>query len=62
MFGIRLFGITAAMILLQAFGPVSACAETTHKTLMALQTGDDLKGWQAVGRLNIGSRGFAPAR
>ena len=29
-----------------------------ESSLRALQTGDDTRGWEAVGRINLGSRGF----
>lgn len=43
--------------------PVAGAAETTgipveNSGLVALQTADDSRGWEAVGRLNLGDRGF----
>jgi protease YdgD len=64
MWGLRLFGHPVGICGLIALAPIMgiflspAGAETGHQGLTALQTGDDLKGWQAVGRLNIGNRGF----
>lgn len=33
-------------------------ATAQETSLRALQTGDDTRGWEAVGRINLGSRGF----
>ncbi len=40
------------------FAPAQAQDETVESPLVTLQTGDDSKGWDAVGRLNLGDRGF----
>lgn len=37
---------------------LAAPALAEESPLVSLQTGDDSKGWNAVGRLNIGDRGF----
>lgn len=58
MTAIRRIGLCAIVFGSIALSPWHARAEVSHKALTALQTGDDLKGWQAVGRLNIGDRGF----
>lgn len=36
-------------------------AQTKDTRLEAMQTGDDMRGWRAVGRLNLGTRGFCTA-
>ena len=36
-------------------------AQTKDSRLEAMQTGDDMRGWRAVGRLNLGTRGFCTA-
>lgn len=61
----RLFAVILALGLCgpALFGPVSALAEILRQTddgtgLVALQTADDSRGWEAVGRLNLGDRGF----
>lgn len=47
-----------------ALSLAAACALLTHPAraqesgLTRLQTGDDSRGWNAVGRLNLGKRGF----
>jgi protease YdgD len=54
----------SAMILASCLcAPLAAFAETTgipaeNSGLVALQTADDSRGWEAVGRLNLGDRGF----
>lgn len=58
MFVLRFSGLTASLFSALAMLASLASADTTHQGPTALQTGDDLKGWQAVGRLNIGKRGF----
>lgn len=58
MFGMPFSGLTASLITIVVALASAATADTAHQALTALQTGDDLKGWQAVGRLNIGKRGF----
>lgn len=40
--------------------PVQGVAQ--DKPLKSLQTGNDVRGWDAVGRLDLGRRGFVPAR
>lgn len=45
--------------LLALFAALPAFAD--QSALVSLQTGDDSKGWEAVGRLNLGSRGFCTA-
>ena len=37
---------------------LSAPALAEESPLKSLQTGDDSRGWEAVGRLNLGSKGF----
>ncbi|MFM2389486.1 MAG: hypothetical protein RLZZ437_1041 [Pseudomonadota bacterium] len=56
----RLF---AGFLAVALMGPGLAVAETTgippeNSGLVALQTADDSRGWEAVGRLNLGDRGF----
>lgn len=48
--------IAAALALLPVLSPLALSAQ--ESPLMRLQTGDDSRGWNAVGRLNIGKRGF----
>ena len=36
-------------------------AQTKDTRLEPMQNGDDMRGWQAVGRLNLGTRGFCTA-
>ncbi len=45
-----------AQIALLVFACLPAGAQ--ESPLVSLQTGDDSKGWNAVGRLNLGDRGF----
>lgn len=45
-----------ALIALLCFFSLSAAAQ--ESPLVSLQTADDSKGWNAVGRLNLGTRGF----
>jgi len=45
--------ITLGICLMSAF-PAAA----QESPLRALQTGDDTRGWEAVGRINLGTRGF----
>lgn len=58
MTGMRHMGLLAILLACAPLFSQPARAENAHPGLTALQTGDDLKGWQAVGRLNIGDRGF----
>lgn len=44
------------LIALLALASLPATAQ--ESALVSLQTGDDSKGWNAVGRLNLGDRGF----
>jgi protease YdgD len=44
------------LALILVISPLSATAE--ESALRSLQTGDDSRGWNAVGRLNLGDRGF----
>ena len=42
-----------------ADAPQDAAQDAAHGTpLVSLQTGDEIRGWDGVGRLNIGDRGF----
>jgi V8-like Glu-specific endopeptidase len=38
--------------------PAAAQTSAPDKGLTSLQTGDDSRGWEAVGRINFGERGF----
>ncbi|MFN3721860.1 MAG: trypsin-like serine peptidase [Paracoccaceae bacterium] len=49
--------VVVATLLLPATGIVGP-AHAQDKALRSLQTGDDSRGWEAVGRLNLGDRGF----
>lgn len=49
----QVFGI--ALVLLMG---LSGFAHAQDTRLKSLQTGDDSRGWEAVGRLNLGDRGF----
>nr|MBP6736735.1 trypsin-like serine protease [Paracoccaceae bacterium] len=46
-------------VLLAALVAIPALAD--GRGLVSLQTGDDQRGWEAVGRLELGSRGFCTA-
>jgi protease YdgD len=53
----------AVILALGLLAPAVVQAETTgipaeNSGLVALQTADDSRGWEAVGRLNLGDRGF----
>lgn len=48
------------LILVLPFGAMAQTDEA-NTGLVTMKTGDDSKGWQAVGRLNIGTRGFCTA-
>lgn len=48
--------ISRCLALVMMLVPVTALAE--ESALRSLQTGDDSRGWNAVGRLNLGDRGF----
>ena len=53
--------LSVMVLALGLCGPVAALAETTQadaSDLVALQTADDSRGWEAVGRLNLGNSGF----
>ncbi len=55
--------ISAVILALGLCGPGMLHAEITgipaeNSGLVALQTADDSRGWEAVGRLNLGDRGF----
>lgn len=50
----RLRLLTMLCLVLWIAGPVGA----QDTPLRALETGDDSRGWEAVGRLNFGERGF----
>lgn len=55
--------ISAVILALGLFGPGILQAEVTgvpgeNSSLVALETADDSRGWEAVGRLNLGDRGF----
>ena len=55
--------LSAVILAMGLCGPVVALADTTDNPdgasgLVALQTADDSRGWEAVGRLNLGDRGF----
>lgn len=41
-----------------AFWAMAACANAQDLGLTPLQTGDDVRGWEAVGRIDIDGRGF----
>lgn len=47
--------LTPLALALAVLLPASVAAETP---LVSLQTGDESRGWQAVGRLDLGRRGF----
>ena len=48
------FAFTALLLLITALSPAAA----QESRLFSLQTGDAGKGWNAVGRLNLGTHGF----
>ncbi len=48
------FAMTVLLILMTG----SSIATAEESPLFSLQTGDDGKGWNAVGRLNLGTHGF----
>ncbi len=49
----------ALMLALGWVLPAAGIAQQTEATgLVALETADDSRGWEAVGRLNLGTRGF----
>jgi protease YdgD len=49
----------AFALVLGVIGPFAANAQDGTATgLVALETADDSRGWEAVGRLNLGNRGF----
>jgi protease YdgD len=51
--------LIALTIALGACVPATGFAQSTQTTgLVALETADDSRGWEAVGRLNLGTRGF----
>ena len=47
-----------ALVLVAALGLFNLPAHGQESGLMQLQTGADSRGWNAVGRLNLGKRGF----
>lgn len=53
-------GLVAAMMAL-GLGHGARAADPDPTSLHALTSGDDSRGWEAVGRLNIGNRGFCTA-
>ncbi len=54
------FGLVLGMML--ALGASLVRADTLAETpLRALATGDESRGWEGVGRLNLGTRGFCTA-
>ena len=52
----RLFALALMSVLAAPALPPPAVAE--ESPLKSLQTGDDSRGWEAVGRLNLGDKGF----
>lgn len=46
------------LALLAGVADESAAETAADERLRSLQTGDDSRGWEAVGRLNFGTRGF----
>ena len=50
--------VTALMICLLPLTGMAPMALAEESRLKSLQTGDDSRGWEAVGRLNLGSKGF----
>jgi protease YdgD len=45
-------------IVMCAVAANSVLSETSNSELKTLETGDDTRGWEAVGRLNLGDNGF----
>ena len=55
----RSFAIRQGLVAcLAALLALAAPASAQDARLKSLQTGDDSRGWEAVGRLNLGDRGF----
>ena len=52
-----MFRATLSFVTL-AFGLLAGSAMAQSSSLEALQTGDDARGWEAVGRLDIDGKGF----